>query len=68
MEIETTKTRILLPDGVEESEFRVMIEEAEDDVIETLCNEVCRWSRMYKHREYGRLKREHCDKCPLSKI
>lgn len=68
MEIETTKTRIMLPDGIEESEFRVMIEEAKDEAVAEMCENVCRYSRMYKHREYGKLKREHCDKCPLNKI
>lgn len=68
MEIETTKTRIMLPDGVEESEFRTMVEDAKDDLIETLCNEVCRWSRLYKHSEYGRMKREHCDHCPVNEL
>lgn len=68
MEIETTKTRIMLPDGVEESEFHTMVDDAKDDLIETLCNEVCRWSRMYKHSECGRMKREHCDHCPVNEL
>lgn len=68
MEIETTKTRIVLPDGVEESEFRTMVVERTDELIEKLCNEVCRWPHTYKRSEYGRMKREHCDHCPVSKF
>ena len=42
------------------------------DVLDTygeiFCDKYCKYPALYKHEEYGRLKREHCQDCPMNYI
>ena len=68
MVIEMSDMKVVLPDGVEKSTIRAMVEEEKDKLVDEMCTTVCKYYPMYKHSQYGELYRDHCQFCPLSEV